>query len=456
MSKNIKKQFKQLKAVAPDMAWQKRQRDILMAEIDSTVGKPAVKQAGTRQIWQAVKILWPANLLWRLAKPVVALLVVFAVALSGGIATVGASMNSLPGDALYGVKMATEKMRLTFTPSDIEKAKLQLEFANDRLAEVDKLSQRTDPKKSAKIKVAVDSFKKGLDNIQEHITQAKETGGDSLKILEAATAINDQTDEMAVSLEETKEKLQGDKQDKQVEVEEEEENQDSPEKNQQKEQENEQALAEASQAVDSALHSLRSTSFEVLRILVFRENTEKVVVSDHDIKERLSLEFAKIKDEVEIITNKFKKLSDQAEEEKIDYSKLDDDLKLLKNKFDETLLALDVINKKLTNDDFKSVFNAIDYHADLLGEISQKLDKKMREQLAAQAEQEETVPKTIEEESLNNNDVAGEDNEDNDQEITDNETTGGQEKQEAENSDVNDVSNESGNLENITEAKEEK
>jgi hypothetical protein len=53
-----------------------------------------------------------------------------------GVGTVAASSNALPEETLYPVKMAAEKVRVAFTFSDIEKAKIHVELAEERSDEI--------------------------------------------------------------------------------------------------------------------------------------------------------------------------------------------------------------------------------------------------------------------------------------------------------------------------------
>ncbi|MDY7018507.1 MAG: DUF5667 domain-containing protein [Chloroflexota bacterium] len=53
-----------------------------------------------------------------------------------GIGTVAASVNALPGQTLYPVKLASEEIRLGLTFSDVEEAKLHIQFAERRTAEI--------------------------------------------------------------------------------------------------------------------------------------------------------------------------------------------------------------------------------------------------------------------------------------------------------------------------------
>ncbi|HEY83415.1 MAG TPA: hypothetical protein G4O01_09070 [Dehalococcoidia bacterium] len=72
----------------------------------------------------------------RWATVVIAVLILLVV--SGG--TVAAASGSMPDDALYPVKLATEKVRLALTPSALGKAELYAELADRRVAEIVKMA----------------------------------------------------------------------------------------------------------------------------------------------------------------------------------------------------------------------------------------------------------------------------------------------------------------------------
>jgi hypothetical protein len=69
--------------------------------------------------------------------------IVVIVLLAGG-GTVAASFNSVPGEPLYQVKLATESVRLAFTWSDIGKAELNAAFANERVKEIIRMAEKGD------------------------------------------------------------------------------------------------------------------------------------------------------------------------------------------------------------------------------------------------------------------------------------------------------------------------
>ncbi len=72
---------------------------------------------------------------------VVSIVVIVLLAFGG---TVAASFNSLPGEPLYQVKMATETVRLSLTPSDTGKAQLNAAFADERVDEIIRMAEKGD------------------------------------------------------------------------------------------------------------------------------------------------------------------------------------------------------------------------------------------------------------------------------------------------------------------------
>lgn len=68
---------------------------------------------------------------------------IIGVTLVGGTATVVASCNALPGDTLYGVKRASESVRLATALTKEDKAKLKLTQLQARLSELEQLHQKS-------------------------------------------------------------------------------------------------------------------------------------------------------------------------------------------------------------------------------------------------------------------------------------------------------------------------
>jgi hypothetical protein len=72
-----------------------------------------------------------------------ALTIVLVVLLAGG-GTMAAAANSMPDGILYPVKLATENVRLAFTPSQLGKARLCSDFADERVVEIIYMAEKGD------------------------------------------------------------------------------------------------------------------------------------------------------------------------------------------------------------------------------------------------------------------------------------------------------------------------
>ena len=71
-------------------------------------------------------------------------LMITAIFLIAGGSTAVAANNSMPDSPLYPVKLATEQVQLTLTPSDISKARLCVKLADRRVAEIIYMANKGD------------------------------------------------------------------------------------------------------------------------------------------------------------------------------------------------------------------------------------------------------------------------------------------------------------------------
>lgn len=92
------------------------------------------------------------------------------------------SQNSLPGDLLYSVKKLTEKGQAVFV-SDTNKSKYQLEQANKRLEDLNKIAEQNQVNKLAP---AIDEFQKSLSQATKNLKESPEI---SKEILDQAKKI---------------------------------------------------------------------------------------------------------------------------------------------------------------------------------------------------------------------------------------------------------------------------
>jgi hypothetical protein len=108
------------------------------------------------------------ELIARMFQPKFAFVPVMALILLIGI---GVANNSLPGDALYSVKKATERGEAMFFVSSQELPKYRLEMANRRLEELTKIAQINEVKRLAP---AISEFKSNMNEAANNLTDAKD------------------------------------------------------------------------------------------------------------------------------------------------------------------------------------------------------------------------------------------------------------------------------------------
>jgi hypothetical protein len=122
---------------------------------------------------------------WAIA--VVALLVV----LLGGGGTVAAAGNSMPDGLLYPVKLATEQVRLSLTFSDIGRAELYAELADERVAEMVYVVNKGKPER---VEPTAERLNKHLASIvslslaDEVVVEVKEAESEEARVMLAPAA----------------------------------------------------------------------------------------------------------------------------------------------------------------------------------------------------------------------------------------------------------------------------
>jgi hypothetical protein len=109
--------------IKPGDAFKARARTEFQAALRDMQAKKPKQSAGFSWRWR-----WQSA--WSISLATLAVLIITG----GGM--VFASRNSLPDDALYSLKLASENFQLAITPSDIGKAELNAKFADRRVDEI--------------------------------------------------------------------------------------------------------------------------------------------------------------------------------------------------------------------------------------------------------------------------------------------------------------------------------
>ena len=204
---SFKKLIRQSNArFAPVESWKNSARELLLAQIrkdplwrdaPASVREPA-----------AFARLFNVLLAQAALKPAVAFVLIFAVVSYSSVFTVQAARASLPGDALYSVKLGLEAAQVGVAFSESKKAELEISFATTRLAEVSEiLSQDPAAANTPHIEQAIKRFASDLGSVQKRLEKLGQEEKSEEKVLKISKFVNDKTSELEVNLLVIKEKL---------------------------------------------------------------------------------------------------------------------------------------------------------------------------------------------------------------------------------------------------------
>ena len=141
-------------------------------------------------------------------RPVMVGVGLFVLVIGGSLSSVSASSESVPGDVLYPVKIATERMQLTLASSTEKRAELHIEFADRRLEEITDLRSSENANKNEKVIVAVEKFNEEVTQASTAMQEMVESGED---VIELARAIEQKTDNYENVLAETEADIEASK-----------------------------------------------------------------------------------------------------------------------------------------------------------------------------------------------------------------------------------------------------
>jgi len=102
---------------------------------------------------------------WRWQSGWAIALIVVMVVVAGGGGTVVAASNSMPDEALYSVKLTTEKVQLAITTAEITKAELNAKFADRRTDEIIYLATKDDAQEVQNVAELLNSNLENLTQI---------------------------------------------------------------------------------------------------------------------------------------------------------------------------------------------------------------------------------------------------------------------------------------------------
>lgn len=172
--KDLIEQLKQMQNVQPNKEWKDRDRAGILEYV-----------YGARQTMEPGAFSWtrvfvsqlPVEVVRGARKPVVAFGVLVLLLFGGGLVSLGAAQDAKPGDSLYIAKRATEKTKLAFTFNEQEKARLGLQFAGNRAAEIGRIleeAQKNEEQREETVDELVENFKSELDSVKLRLQKMSE------------------------------------------------------------------------------------------------------------------------------------------------------------------------------------------------------------------------------------------------------------------------------------------
>src|SRR3989338_4833000 len=152
----IKKIIRKFKKTPADETWLKSSREQMISFIKLN---PVRKAYISRQIV-------PEGIFNKLIlKPMPIAIIALVISLAAGGGVVTASQTSLPTDALYPVKIATEQIQEAITFNNAKKVDLSVKLAEKRLDEINLLQTKTE--------VSSTVIKKTIANYEKHLARAQ-------------------------------------------------------------------------------------------------------------------------------------------------------------------------------------------------------------------------------------------------------------------------------------------
>ena len=209
MSNKLIEKLNQVKSTQgrmnPDQSWVSRNRTEMLAKITESTPIRVDRAKGSAYdqflgfVSNVAHIFMPQRVLG-LARTSLTVMLVAIVAVSSWIATVSASQNSLPGDSLYGVKLATERTELLVTSvigSDEDEVSTLLKHASTRVGEYQKVRDRS-PAQAAR---AIKSLKKNIESANKRLGKANTNSRNAAGASAVAKVVDEQTSAILTSLE---------------------------------------------------------------------------------------------------------------------------------------------------------------------------------------------------------------------------------------------------------------
>ncbi|OGF25986.1 hypothetical protein A2303_02630 [Candidatus Falkowbacteria bacterium RIFOXYB2_FULL_47_14] len=174
-------QLNKLKDIEPDAEWKKRNRELLYSQVSAQADE------GARIGWFKVFERQLSIFTLRVSQPAMTVMLIIVFIFGGGILSLRAARDTAPGDSMYIAKILGEKTQYALTFDVKKKAQLGLEFAGNRVKEINKvLTQNESGDKTETVARLKEDFKKELSGVKDRVAKINEEQKISVKDAPAA------------------------------------------------------------------------------------------------------------------------------------------------------------------------------------------------------------------------------------------------------------------------------
>jgi len=163
----ILEQLNKLKSIKPDAKWKNSNRDILHSQIFSS---QVEEEKQTNIFLIAINNIF--NFTKSISQPTLTMAIIILVVMGSWIGSSFASKNANLGDSLYIAKIINEKAQFVFTFNEKKKVKLGIEFATNRVEEINNIIKEKDEEnknKDEKVKKLVSDFKRQINETKSRL-----------------------------------------------------------------------------------------------------------------------------------------------------------------------------------------------------------------------------------------------------------------------------------------------
>lgn len=182
-----RQQLKQLNAIKeivhPDQLWVGDTKRELLRTVGASIVQRETEIKPIRNASTALRIFVSERMMSSL-KPTMSVIMALVIATGGWIASVNAAFNSVPGDMLWSVKLASEKTQLavaSLTQSNEETAQLHLKFAHRRAKEFEKVIEAAAPDSAKNAETAINHLKDSLQSADASLHKVEAGNAEEVK-----------------------------------------------------------------------------------------------------------------------------------------------------------------------------------------------------------------------------------------------------------------------------------